>query len=579
VAPTSQARCGLRMSARGHVAMSAREAEEVNRELAHGTTHTGQVFMFVPVQVLNGPLQKAATPKICVSKSGEFVEKASSAPRAGPGRSVPRFNAVGSSEVSRKRATTGDPSGSYTGAAASSKAQQDTGGPRCGLQRSKRPKLQPQTNRTSMGGDQADGVMKPCARLLRELMRNEQLARPFLRPVDPVLYPDYYEVVHDPLDFGTVKKRMDAGEYEDPDEFATEVRRVWNNAFLYNQQGTEVHRMASDLQRIFEDKFRELPTCASDFAATSEMKKMQKQMVDMRKQLEIQNKLMQQQQQLQAMQQQMTMGVQQSVAPRAGAAKSRAKPPPGQFPLVPMAPEQTALVAVDETRDMTFEEKAEMSTRINKLSSNNLSKVVQIIKSSMPSLGQGEDEIEVDINALDNRSLWKLHNFVKSCEATKKKAKKAPVTAASRMQAIQRATASTDHKVSQIEAGIKSIEASRGMHPGGISLQHADLGRGADSPSDSDSEAEGYSASAAAGSGVGTNALWAEFQNTKQQREQQQQQQAREQADRSRQAAANTQRERDAQRAAERASHEQDGGVDMLGQSNMMANWERNGVF
>ena len=39
----------------------------------------------------------------------------------------------------------------------------------------------------------------------------------------------------------------------------------------------------------------------------------------------------------------------------------------------------------------------------------------------MPSLGHGSDEIEVDLAALDNTTLWKLQTFVDSCNATKKR--------------------------------------------------------------------------------------------------------------------------------------------------------------
>ena len=35
----------------------------------------------------------------------------------------------------------------------------------------------------------------------------------------------------------------------------------------------------------------------------------------------------------------------------------------------------------------------------------------------MPTLGAGPEEIAIDINELDNRTLWKLHNFVQTCKS------------------------------------------------------------------------------------------------------------------------------------------------------------------
>jgi len=71
----------------------------------------------------------------------------------------------------------------------------------------------------------------------------------------------------------------------------------------------------------------------------------------------------------------------------------------------------------DETAEMTFEQKAQLGGGIIRLSSNNLAQVVKLIRENMPTLGAGQEEIEMDINALDNRTLWKLHNFVQTCQA------------------------------------------------------------------------------------------------------------------------------------------------------------------
>ena len=70
-------------------------------------------------------------------------------------------------------------------------------------------------------------------------------------------------------------------------------------------------------------------------------------------------------------------------------------------------------VQQDQTAEMTFEQKAQLAGGINRLSSNHLAEVVRLIRENMPE-GQG---IEIDINTLDNRTLWKLHNFVRTCQA------------------------------------------------------------------------------------------------------------------------------------------------------------------
>jgi hypothetical protein len=70
-------------------------------------------------------------------------------------------------------------------------------------------------------------------------------------------------------------------------------------------------------------------------------------------------------------------------------------------------------VQQDETAEMTLEQKAQLAGGINRLNSNHLAEVVRLVRENMPE-GQG---IEIDINTLDNRTLWKLHNFLRTCQA------------------------------------------------------------------------------------------------------------------------------------------------------------------
>ena len=80
-------------------------------------------------------------------------------------------------------------------------------------QRSKRPKLSSHGSRSNLAGygEQHDlGAMKPCSRLLREIMRQENLSWPFNKPVDIIKFPDYYTIVPEPIDLGTIKVRPPA---------------------------------------------------------------------------------------------------------------------------------------------------------------------------------------------------------------------------------------------------------------------------------------------------------------------------------------------------------------------------------
>lgn len=77
--------------------------------------------------------------------------------------------------------------------------------------------------------------------------------------------------------------------------------------------------------------------------------------------------------------------------------------------------------AVEEFPEFTFDQKKDLSDRINNLQGDDLNTVVQIIQNSMPNLnGGGQDEIVLDIDSLDRRTLHKLHKFVTGESLTSK---------------------------------------------------------------------------------------------------------------------------------------------------------------
>uniref|UniRef100_A0A804NNC0 Transcription factor GTE8 n=1 Tax=Zea mays TaxID=4577 RepID=A0A804NNC0_MAIZE len=98
---------------------------------------------------------------------------------------------------------------------------------------------------------------KQCANLLKSLM-SHVWASPFLVPVDIVKLniPDYFQIVKQPMDLGTIQKRMKAGMYSTPPEFAADVRLTFSNAMNYNPANNDVHLMAKTLSKNFESRWK-----------------------------------------------------------------------------------------------------------------------------------------------------------------------------------------------------------------------------------------------------------------------------------------------------------------------------------
>ncbi|KOO28314.1 bromodomain containing protein [Chrysochromulina tobinii] len=230
--------------------------------------------------------------------------------------------------------------------------------------------------RLSAGGDgTVKAELKEAKKVLKDLM-GRQVAWLFNKPVDVTKYPQYYEVISHPMDLGTIRKKLEGGEYEDLDAFTSDLRLVWHNCYTFNRDDqpndpNSVTSMARELEHRSEELLKQIPQVLERERAekldkeTDAAKDLKKQLREMQKAQLLQQELMMKQ--MQQMQQQMMMGG--------------------------MAP----------------------------LGANDLSKAVKIIQDNNPSLASGDGHIEVDINALDNPTLWRLWDYLEKCNGPKPK--------------------------------------------------------------------------------------------------------------------------------------------------------------
>ncbi|GBG86330.1 hypothetical protein CBR_g41323 [Chara braunii] len=291
-------------------------------------------------------------------------------------------------------------------------------------------------------------IMKQCAAVLRKI-QNQKNSWVFNEPVNWVqlkLY-DYPKIIKKPMDLGTVRRKLESGVYGVPGPFAEDVRLVFSNAMTYNQPNSEVHDLAKDLLGMFEERYKNiedklaeeaikfrveeeaLAALAGEVKPPAEVRGPASKVVNQPKT----GPKVPQQQQL----------VERRVPPRSTAAVStvntgtgrqysggKAKPPPPPpaaaaatptaLPpsLPPPSPpqQQSAMEPMAAgKRPMTMEEKRKLSQNLGQLPGEKLGHIVHILSLRNPSLNQGEDEIELDIDSLDTETLWDLHSFVSSC--------------------------------------------------------------------------------------------------------------------------------------------------------------------
>lgn len=86
---------------------------------------------------------------------------------------------------------------------------------------------------------------------------SQSYAWPFYKPVDAKTLglTDYYDIIKKPMDFGTVKKKMDQRLYQNVNEFASDVRLIFSNCYKYNPRDHDVVQMAKKLQSHFDSRY------------------------------------------------------------------------------------------------------------------------------------------------------------------------------------------------------------------------------------------------------------------------------------------------------------------------------------
>lgn len=122
--------------------------------------------------------------------------------------------------------------------------------------------------------------LKFCGKVLQDLHRKQHyaIAHPFYEPVgklssyidlcnrliDGLDYvklelPSYPKIIKKPMDLSTMRKKLDNHEYPTAQKFLDDFKLMIRNCQTFNPVGTPVNQAGAELQRLFEEKWKNLP--------------------------------------------------------------------------------------------------------------------------------------------------------------------------------------------------------------------------------------------------------------------------------------------------------------------------------
>ncbi|XVE51527.1 hypothetical protein DITRI_Ditri02bG0049300 [Diplodiscus trichospermus] len=102
-------------------------------------------------------------------------------------------------------------------------------------------------------------MTQQCSALLKALMKHPA-GWVFNQPVDPkaLNIPDYFTIIKNPMDLGTIKSKLVKNTYCGIEEFVADIRLTFSNAMLYNPPSNNVHKMAEEMNELFEARWKSL---------------------------------------------------------------------------------------------------------------------------------------------------------------------------------------------------------------------------------------------------------------------------------------------------------------------------------
>ncbi|XP_022926550.1 transcription factor GTE1-like isoform X4 [Cucurbita pepo subsp. pepo] len=236
-------------------------------------------------------------------------------------------------------------------------------------------------------------LMRQFATIFRQISQHKW-AWPFLDPVDVegLGLHDYYEVIDKPMDFSTIKNKMEAKDgsgYKNVREIYADVRLVFKNAMRYNDEKNDVHVMAKTLLEKFEEKWLQLlPKVAEE-----EKRKVEEE-------VEFQFDMQHAQEATYA---------------------NMARDISNEISEADMNLKGLREMVIQRCRKMSTEEKRKLGIALTRLSPEDLTKALEIVAENNPNFQATAQEVDLDIDAQNEYTLWRLKVFVKDALAIKSK--------------------------------------------------------------------------------------------------------------------------------------------------------------
>jgi bromodomain-containing factor 1 len=282
-----------------------------------------------------------------------------------------------------------------------------------------------------------------CNQTLKELMSKKHfnINFPFLAPVDTVALniPNYEEIIKEPMDLGTIQTKLANNQYENGDEFERDVRLVFQNCYGFNPEGTDVNMMGHRLESLFDKKWANRPVPEptpppsdddDEYESSDDEPEINEAMLsDIPAIKFLENQVNRMKQELELLKKEHLQKLREQ---RAAAKKKRRKSKKAKSSRTKSA----GSITLREKPVVTYEMKKQVSEIVPQLPDKKLQALIKIIKDDIDL--SNEEEVELDMDQIEDKTVLKLYNFLFGKKAnTSKKKKRLLIGGADEMEQLR----------------------------------------------------------------------------------------------------------------------------------------------
>ena len=107
--------------------------------------------------------------------------------------------------------------------------------------------------------------LTPCHAVIEEMVTSDD-SWPFLYPVNTKQFPTYKKIIKNPMDIMTIKKRLGDKTYKTRDDFCSDVRLIFSNCEIFNEDDSPVGKAGYAMKSLFNTRWAELIAQDSAYA-------------------------------------------------------------------------------------------------------------------------------------------------------------------------------------------------------------------------------------------------------------------------------------------------------------------------